>query len=45
LTLDLVDVVVPENSEGTEATVLRWCHKIGDRVAEHQPCSSSKPTR
>jgi 2-oxoglutarate dehydrogenase E2 component (dihydrolipoamide succinyltransferase) len=35
--LDLVDVVVPENSEGTEATVLRWCHKVGDRVAEHQP--------
>lgn len=35
--MDLIDVVVPENSEGTEATVLRWCFKVGDRIAEHQP--------
>lgn len=35
--MELVDVVVPENSEGTEATVLRWCYKVGDRVDQHQP--------
>jgi len=35
--VELIDVVVPENSEGTEATVLRWLYKVGDRVAEHQP--------
>jgi len=35
--VELVDVVVPENSEGTEATVLRWCFKVGDRVDQHQP--------
>lgn len=35
--MELIDVVVPENSEGTEATVLRWLYKVGDRVAEHQP--------
>jgi 2-oxoglutarate dehydrogenase E2 component (dihydrolipoamide succinyltransferase) len=35
--VELIDVVVPENSEGTEATVLRWLYKVGDLVAEHQP--------
>lgn len=35
--MELIDVVVPENSEGTEATVLRWLYKVGDLVAEHQP--------
>lgn len=35
--MDIVDVTFPENSEGTEATVLRWCFKVGDRVDRHQP--------
>jgi 2-oxoglutarate dehydrogenase E2 component (dihydrolipoamide succinyltransferase) len=35
--LELIDVVVPENSEGTEATVLKWWYKVGDRIAQHQP--------
>jgi len=35
--LELIDVVVPENSEGTEATVLKWWHKVGDLVTQHQP--------
>ncbi|HZF16268.1 MAG TPA: 2-oxo acid dehydrogenase subunit E2 [Steroidobacteraceae bacterium] len=35
--MEIVDVVVPENSEGTEATVLRWCFKVGDQVGQHQP--------
>ena len=35
--MELIDVVVPENSEGTEATVLRWLYQVGDRVEKHQP--------
>ena len=32
-----IDVVVPDNGEGTRATVLRWCKKIGDRVLKDEP--------
>ncbi len=33
----VVDVVVPEQHEGTKATVLRWCRKVGERVVENEP--------
>jgi 2-oxoglutarate dehydrogenase E2 component (dihydrolipoamide succinyltransferase) len=31
------DVVVPVNAEGTRATVLRWCKRIGEVVAKDEP--------
>jgi 2-oxoglutarate dehydrogenase E2 component (dihydrolipoamide succinyltransferase) len=31
------DVVVPANGEGTRATVLRWCKRIGEVVAKDEP--------
>lgn len=33
----VVDVVMPEQHEGTKATVLRWCRKVGERVVENEP--------
>jgi len=32
-----IDVVVPENEEGTKATVLRWCKATGDAVRKDEP--------
>jgi 2-oxoglutarate dehydrogenase E2 component (dihydrolipoamide succinyltransferase) len=32
-----VEVVVPDNEEGTKATVLRWCKAPGDRVLKDEP--------
>lgn len=31
------DVLVPANSEGTRATVLRWCKRVGDHVTKDEP--------
>jgi 2-oxoglutarate dehydrogenase E2 component (dihydrolipoamide succinyltransferase) len=31
------DVLVPANGEGTRATVLRWCKRIGEVVAKDEP--------
>ena len=33
----LIDVVMPEQHEGTRATVLRWCRKVGERVTQNEP--------
>jgi len=33
----LVDVLMPEQHEGTKAVVLRWCRKVGERVVENEP--------
>lgn len=33
----LVDVLMPEQHEGTKAIVLRWCRKVGERVMENEP--------
>ncbi|HEX7417851.1 MAG TPA: biotin/lipoyl-containing protein, partial [Steroidobacteraceae bacterium] len=33
----LLDVLSPANEEGTRATVLRWCRKVGECVAENEP--------
>ena len=33
----MIDVVVPEEQEGTRAIVRAWLKQIGDRVAEHDP--------
>jgi 2-oxoglutarate dehydrogenase E2 component (dihydrolipoamide succinyltransferase) len=32
-----MDVLVPANSEGTRATVLRWCKRVGDHVTKDEP--------
>ena len=34
---NVTDVLVPENAEGTRATILRWCKKVGDAVAKDEP--------
>jgi 2-oxoglutarate dehydrogenase E2 component (dihydrolipoamide succinyltransferase) len=34
---DIADVIVPPNAEGTRATVLRWCKKVGDKVVKDEP--------
>lgn len=34
---NFADVLVPQNQEGTRATVLRWCKAVGDRVAKDEP--------
>jgi 2-oxoglutarate dehydrogenase E2 component (dihydrolipoamide succinyltransferase) len=31
------DVLVPANSEGTRATILRWCKSVGDAVVKDEP--------
>src|ERR1700678_455884 len=33
----LADVLVPPNEEGTRATVLKWCKKVGGAVAKDEP--------
>ena len=33
----VADVLVPPNSEGTRATILRWCKEVGDTVAKDEP--------
>ena len=33
----MIDIVVPEEGEGTQATVARWLKKVGDAVTEHEP--------
>jgi 2-oxoglutarate dehydrogenase E2 component (dihydrolipoamide succinyltransferase) len=33
----VIDVVMPEQHEGTRATVLRWCRNIGERVTQNEP--------
>jgi 2-oxoglutarate dehydrogenase E2 component (dihydrolipoamide succinyltransferase) len=33
----VADVLVPANGEGTRATVLRWCKRIGDAVVKDEP--------
>lgn len=33
----LVDVVLPEQQEGTKAVVLRWCRNVGEQVVENEP--------
>jgi 2-oxoglutarate dehydrogenase E2 component (dihydrolipoamide succinyltransferase) len=33
----VADVLVPANEEGTRATVLRWCKKVGDSVVKDEP--------
>jgi 2-oxoglutarate dehydrogenase E2 component (dihydrolipoamide succinyltransferase) len=35
--MDQIDVVAPENEEGTKATVLRWCKATGDAVRKDEP--------
>jgi 2-oxoglutarate dehydrogenase E2 component (dihydrolipoamide succinyltransferase) len=34
---DVIDVVVPEEQEGTKAVVRSWLKKVGDAVAENDP--------
>jgi 2-oxoglutarate dehydrogenase E2 component (dihydrolipoamide succinyltransferase) len=34
---EIVDVVLPEQHEGTKAVVLRWCRQVGERVVENEP--------
>lgn len=33
----MIDVVVPDEQEGTKAVVRAWLKKVGDAVAEHDP--------
>jgi 2-oxoglutarate dehydrogenase E2 component (dihydrolipoamide succinyltransferase) len=33
----IADVVAPPNEEGTRATVLRWCKRVGDSVLKDEP--------
>jgi 2-oxoglutarate dehydrogenase E2 component (dihydrolipoamide succinyltransferase) len=33
----VADVLVPPNSEGTRATILRWCKEVGDTVTKDEP--------
>jgi len=33
----LADVLVPQNEEGTRATVLRWCKEVGQAVVKNEP--------
>jgi len=35
--VQLADVLVPPNEEGTRATVLRWCKAVGDTVVKDEP--------
>src|SRR5262249_21665395 len=31
------EVIAPANAEGTQATVLRWCKRVGDSVEKDEP--------
>jgi 2-oxoglutarate dehydrogenase E2 component (dihydrolipoamide succinyltransferase) len=33
----IADVLVPENGEGTRATILRWCKSVGETVVKDEP--------
>ena len=33
----MIDIIVPVEGEGTQATVARWLKKVGDPVVEHEP--------
>ncbi len=33
----MIDIIVPVEGEGTQATVRAWLKKVGDTVAEHEP--------
>jgi 2-oxoglutarate dehydrogenase E2 component (dihydrolipoamide succinyltransferase) len=33
----MIDIVVPVEGEGTQATVRTWLKKVGDAVVEHEP--------
>ena len=33
----MIDIVVPVEGEGTQATVARWLKQVGDTVIEHEP--------
>jgi 2-oxoglutarate dehydrogenase E2 component (dihydrolipoamide succinyltransferase) len=33
----MIDIIVPVEGEGTQATVRTWLKKVGDAVAEHEP--------
>ncbi|HEY0327078.1 MAG TPA: 2-oxo acid dehydrogenase subunit E2 [Allosphingosinicella sp.] len=33
----MIDLIVPVEGEGTQATVRAWLKKVGDTVAEHEP--------
>src|SRR3712207_2717787 len=33
----MIDVLVPEEQEGTKAVVRQWLRKVGDRVEENDP--------
>ena len=35
--VQLADVLVPPNEEGTRATILRWCKQVGDTVVKDEP--------
>jgi 2-oxoglutarate dehydrogenase E2 component (dihydrolipoamide succinyltransferase) len=32
-----LDVLAPENEEGTKATILKWCKSAGDRILKDEP--------
>ena len=34
---DVIDILVPDEQEGTKAVVRAWLKKVGDPVAEHDP--------
>jgi 2-oxoglutarate dehydrogenase E2 component (dihydrolipoamide succinyltransferase) len=34
---DTVDVLAPDNEEGTKATVLRWCKAVGEGILKDEP--------
>ena len=33
----MIDIIVPVEGEGTQATVRAWLKQVGDTVAEHEP--------
>ena len=33
----MIDIIVPVEGEGTQATVRTWLKKVGDTVVEHEP--------
>ena len=35
--VSLTDVLVPPNEEGTRATVLKWCKRVGESVEKDEP--------
>jgi 2-oxoglutarate dehydrogenase E2 component (dihydrolipoamide succinyltransferase) len=37
MTINVAEVLVPPNEEGTRATILRWCKIVGDTVVKDEP--------